>query len=130
MKATGIVRRIDELGRVVIPKNIRRQFKIQEGDPLEIFISEDGIVLAKYDNTPDVEEEAQTWLRDMKNTMDEQDVQFSINGDITACLGIDKDGLPVCGFFSRKPDAPFSPAVSMVCAYCRAFGVENPLDDY
>lgn len=44
MKATGIVRRIDDLGRVVIPKEIRRTLKIREGDPLEIFLGEDGCV--------------------------------------------------------------------------------------
>ena len=49
MKATGIVRRIDDLGRVVIPKEIRRTLHIREGDPLEIYTSEDGgIVLRKY----------------------------------------------------------------------------------
>ncbi len=40
MKATGIIRRIDDLGRVVIPKEIRRTLKIREGDPLEIFIED------------------------------------------------------------------------------------------
>lgn len=50
MRATGIVRRIDDLGRIAIPKEIRRAMKIKEGDPLEIFIDEDGgIVLKKYD---------------------------------------------------------------------------------
>lgn len=44
MKATGIIRRIDDLGRVVIPKEIRRTLKIREGDPLEIFLGEDGCV--------------------------------------------------------------------------------------
>ena len=49
MKATGIVRRIDDLGRVVIPKEIRRTCHICEGDPLEIFIDEDGgVVFRKY----------------------------------------------------------------------------------
>ncbi|MDE7156560.1 MAG: AbrB/MazE/SpoVT family DNA-binding domain-containing protein [Lachnospiraceae bacterium] len=49
MKATGIVRRIDELGRVVIPKEIRRTLKIREGDPLEIFTDREGeIILKKY----------------------------------------------------------------------------------
>lgn len=42
MKATGIIRRIDDLGRVVIPKEIRRTLHIREGDPLKIYISEDG----------------------------------------------------------------------------------------
>ena len=49
MKATGIVRRIDELGRVVIPKEIRRTLRIREGDPREIFVDrEGGVILRKY----------------------------------------------------------------------------------
>lgn len=49
MKATGIVRRIDDLGRVVVPKEIRRTLRIREGDPLEIFTNrEGGIILKKY----------------------------------------------------------------------------------
>ena len=49
MKATGIVRRIDELGRVVVPKEIRRTLRIREGDPLEIFTDREGeIILKKY----------------------------------------------------------------------------------
>ena len=49
MKATGIVRRIDDLGRVVIPKEIRRTMRIREGDPLEIFTEKDGeVVFKKY----------------------------------------------------------------------------------
>ena len=47
MKATGIVRRIDDLGRVVIPKEIRRTMRIREGDPLEIFTNRDGEVIFK-----------------------------------------------------------------------------------
>ncbi len=45
MRATGIVRRIDELGRVVIPKEIRRTLRIREGDPLEIYTDKDGEVI-------------------------------------------------------------------------------------
>lgn len=49
MKATGVVRRIDELGRIVIPKEIRRTLKIKEGTPLEIYSGEDGeLLLKKY----------------------------------------------------------------------------------
>lgn len=52
MKAIGIVRRIDELGRVVIPKEIRRAYGLEEGDPLEIFTSEDGITVRPYEVDP------------------------------------------------------------------------------
>ena len=47
MKATGIVRRIDDLGRVVIPKEKRRTLKIREGDPLEIIVDRDGEVISR-----------------------------------------------------------------------------------
>ena len=48
MRATGIVRRIDDLGRVIIPREIRRSMGIKEGDPLEIYTTEDGVVFQKY----------------------------------------------------------------------------------
>mgnify|MGYP003301671215 CR=1 FL=1 len=47
MKATGIVRRIDDLGRVVIPKEIRKTLRIREGDPLEIFTAKDGEIILR-----------------------------------------------------------------------------------
>lgn len=49
MRATGIVRRIDDLGRIVIPKEIRKQLRIREGDPLELYTTKDGeVVFKKY----------------------------------------------------------------------------------
>ena len=56
MKATGIVRRVDDLGRIVIPREVRRTLNIREGDPLEIFIDDDGCVTFKK-FSPLVEEE-------------------------------------------------------------------------
>ena len=56
MKATGIVRRIDELGRVVIPKEIRRTQRIRRGDPLEIFTTGDGeVIFKKYSPMGDLQ---------------------------------------------------------------------------
>ena len=49
IKSTGIVRRMDELGRVVIPMELRNQFKIMEKDPIEIFVDGSSIVLRKYE---------------------------------------------------------------------------------
>lgn len=54
MKATGIIRRIDDLGRVVIPREIRRTLHIKEGDPLEIFTGEGGVIFRKYNPIYDV----------------------------------------------------------------------------
>ena len=57
MKATGIVRRIDDLGRVVIPKEIRRTLRIREGDPLEIYTERDGeVIFKKYSPMGDLAE--------------------------------------------------------------------------
>lgn len=59
MKATGIVRRIDDLGRVVIPKEIRRTLRIREGDPLEIYTERDGeVIFKKYSPMGDLAQQA------------------------------------------------------------------------
>lgn len=59
MKATGIVRRIDDLGRVVIPKEIRRTLRIREGDPLEIFTNNEGeVIFKKYSSIGEINEAA------------------------------------------------------------------------
>ncbi|MEF9967101.1 MAG: AbrB/MazE/SpoVT family DNA-binding domain-containing protein [Longicatena sp.] len=49
MKATGIVRRLDDLGRLVIPKEIRKQYRLKEGDSIEFFIDNDNIIIRKFD---------------------------------------------------------------------------------
>ena len=63
MKATGIVRRIDELGRIVIPKEIRRVLRIREGDPIEIFTDNDGVVLKKYARIRELGDYAETYCQ-------------------------------------------------------------------
>lgn len=52
MRTTGIVRRIDDLGRIAIPREVRKNLNIEWGDPLEIFIDEDCVILKKYHITP------------------------------------------------------------------------------
>ena len=80
MKATGIVRRIDDLGRVVVPKEIRRILRIREGDPLEIYTGNDGeVILKKY--SP---------IRDMSKIAKEfSEIAASISG--TAVMVSDTD---------------------------------------
>ena len=64
MKATGIVRRIDELGRIVIPKEIRRTLRIQESDPMEIYMGDDGsIQLKKYSSVGGLKEVAEEYVQ-------------------------------------------------------------------
>ena len=69
MKATGVVRRIDDLGRVVIPKEIRRVHRIKEGDPLEIFTDKEGeIILKKYSPIGELTEFASSYAETISKT--------------------------------------------------------------
>ena len=69
MKATGIVRRIDDLGRVVIPKEIRRVLRIREGDPLEIFTEKDGeVIFKKYSPIGELGDFAVTYAESLNKT--------------------------------------------------------------
>lgn len=72
MKATGIVRRIDDLGRIVIPKEIRRTLRIREGDPLEIFINREGeIMLKKYSPIGELRDIAVSYAESLAQTTGE-----------------------------------------------------------
>ncbi len=69
MKATGVVRRIDDLGRVVIPKEIRRTLRIKEGDPLEIFTDKEGeVILKKYSPIGELSEFAEEYAETLTKT--------------------------------------------------------------
>lgn len=69
MKATGVVRRIDDLGRVVIPKEIRKVHRIKEGDPLEIFTDKEGeIILKKYSPIGELSEFASSYAETISKT--------------------------------------------------------------
>lgn len=91
MKATGIVRRIDDLGRVVIPKEIRRTLRIREGDPLEIFTDREGeIILKKYSPIG----ELGTFAKEFAETLSQT------SGHIT-CI-VDKDQIIAVSGGSKK----------------------------
>ena len=69
MKATGIVRRIDDLGRIVIPKEIRRTLRIREGDPLEIYTDSDGeVIFKKYSPVGELSGFASTYAEVLSKT--------------------------------------------------------------
>ena len=69
MKATGIVRRIDDLGRIVIPKEIRRTLRIREGDPLEIYTDKEGeVILKKYSPIGEMSEFASQFADSLNQT--------------------------------------------------------------
>ncbi len=91
MKATGIVRRIDDLGRIVIPKEIRRTLRIREGDPLEIFTDKEGeVILKKYSPIGELSEFANQFADSINKT----------SGHI-ACIS-DRDAIIAVSGASRK----------------------------
>ena len=90
MKATGIVRRIDDLGRVVIHKEIRRNMRIREGDPLEIFVDRDGqIILKKYSPIGELASMAKEYAEAMNETLG-QPVLIADRDNIIAVSGASK----------------------------------------
>lgn len=80
MKATGIIRRIDDLGRVVIPKEIRRNCNIREGEPLEIFLQDGGVVFKKYNL--DYRDELTNTLRNAADYYDDYEDDRAIAGQL------------------------------------------------
>ena len=107
MKATGIVRRIDDLGRVVIPKEIRRTMRIREGDPLEIFTSNDGeVVFKKYSPMGELGVFAAQYADVMSRAMAKA-VVVSDRDRVIAVAGISK---------KEMQDRPVSPALEEIMA--------------
>lgn len=82
MKATGIVRRVDDLGRVVIPKEIRRTCNIREGDPLEIYTTKDGeVIFKKY--LPNYRDDLITTLQNAADYYDDYEDNRAIAGQLS-----------------------------------------------
>lgn len=93
MKATGIVRRIDDLGRVVIPKEIRKTLKIQEGSPLEIFTdAEGGVIFRKYSPIGEMAELSEVYAQTL-NTVLGKSVVITDTDRVIAVAGIGKKEL-------------------------------------
>lgn len=90
MKATGIVRRIDDLGRVVIPKEIRRTMRIREGDPLEIYTDREGeVIFKKYSPIGEMNSFAQQYAETLFKTCSIPCV-ITDRDTVIACAGVSK----------------------------------------
>ena len=115
MKATGIVRRIDDLGRVVIPKEIRRTMRIREGDPLEIYTEKDGeVIFKKYSPMGELSDFAAQICESMSKT-----------AEFPAAV-CDRDGVIAAAGSGRKEiaDRRISPELAAVMEGRRAFRAE------
>jgi AbrB family transcriptional regulator (stage V sporulation protein T) len=117
LKATGIVRRIDDLGRVVIPKEIRRTLKIREGDPLEIFTDREGeVILKKYSPIGELSDFAAQYAESLHKT----------SGHVT-CIS-DRDTIIAVSGTSKKEfvEKALSPDVEKIMEDKVTFVVETP----
>jgi len=120
MKATGIVRRIDDLGRVVIPKEIRRTLRIREGDPLEIFVDREGeVILKKYSPIGELGDFAKEYAESLCEAL----------GHI-ACIA-DRDAIIAVSGAPKKEflNKPVGPAVEKVMEERKAVIINNPGED-
>ncbi len=116
MKATGIVRRVDDLGRIVIPKEIRRTLRIREGDPLEIYTEKDGgVIFRKYSPMGDLQDFAAQMCDAIGSTTGRM-VAVSDRDGIIALSGIPK---------REMMDKPNSQALSKLMEQRRNYRYEK-----
>jgi AbrB family transcriptional regulator (stage V sporulation protein T) len=116
LKATGIVRRIDDLGRVVIPKEIRRTLKIREGDPLEIFVDRDGeVILKKYSPIGELGDFAQEYADSLYEAIG----HIALIADRDTIIAV--AGAPKKEFMNK----PLSPAVEKVMETRKSVLINN-----
>ena len=107
MKATGIVRRIDDLGRVVIPKEIRRTMRIREGDPLDIYTDRDGeVIFKKYSPIGELSQFATQYAETLHKTCG-LSVIICDRDAVIACAGV-----PRKEYADRKLSAEFEEIIS------------------
>ena len=128
MKNSGIIRRIDDLGRIVIPKEIRRNLRVKEGTPIEIAVDENGnIILTPYLTKA---EKLSRWMDTVLTTMDRDldEVEFYFHGSAIVCVREDKYqflsnsvGIAVC-----SPNDDYDENIGKCIAYSRAAGMSLP----
>lgn len=122
MKVTGIVRRIDDLGRVVIPKEIRRTMNIREGDPLEFFVSDRTIILKKYQpSTIELAEECAKFVSKIRNNI----ASIGCYGDSTTVVLKSGKTATVVKHYSDTYD--INVAVCYALAKMGVLNCENPV---
>lgn len=122
MKATGIVRRIDDLGRVVIPKEIRRTMRIREGDPLEIYTDHEGeVIFKKYSPIGELGTFASQYAETLSKTCG-LSVVITDRDAVIACSGVPKKD-----FSEKRISADLEKIIENRQFYCFSDGNSFPV---
>lgn len=121
-KPTGIIRRIDELGRIVIPKGLRDQLKIKEGQPFEIFLTEKGFMLDVYQPEPNKIKIAREWLNHNQSLLERYKPQFLRSGQYTSCAAIIPGRNNHFSLARAKcaPDDKYNYNIGKIISFCRS----------
>ena len=82
MKSTGIIRRLDDLGRIVIPKEIRKFLKFKDGDVLELLVEDNSLILKKYDDSDEIAQDCANWV----DKHQKQIISISVVNKTTVCV--------------------------------------------
>ena len=124
MKSTGIIRRVDENGRVVIPKAIREALKIEENTPLVIQYNQNGeIILSKYCKS--FEKCCWDWYEENRHIMEMCHFMTQYGYGYTFCITpIDPDGSTRAGFAKCSKDDEWNTNIGRVAAYANAMGYD------
>lgn len=123
-QSTGIIRRIDDLGRIVIPKTFCEKLKIKEGQPFEIFMTKNGFVLDVYRPEPNKAEIAKEWLNHNQHLINRYRPQFSHFGKYTCCTAIIpyRDYPFSIGKAGCADNDEYNCEIGEIISFCRAIG--------
>ena len=121
-QSTGIIRRIDDLGRIVIPKMFREKLKIEEGQPFEIFMTKNGFVLEVYQPELNKEKIARERLNHNQALINRYGPQFFISGKCICCLAVtvEKDFPFSLGKATCALSDEYNYNVGKIISFCRA----------
>lgn len=132
VKATGIVRRIDDLGRVVIPKEIRRTLRIREGDPLEIYVDREGeVILKKYSPVGELSDFAKEYADSLHEAI-EHVILVADRDNIVAVAGAPKKeylNKAIGPVLEKAIEERKVTVIHDIAEYCSAHGIELDEDD-
>lgn len=124
MKSAGIIRRVDEYGRVVLPKAVREALKIEENTPLVIQYNQNGeIILSKYSKS--FEKCCHDWYEENRHIMEMCHFMTQYGYGYTFCIApIDHDGPTRAGFAKCSKDDEWNTNIGRVAAYANAMGYD------